>query len=74
MHLGAEPAADVGCDDPQAMLGNADRVRDPAAVHVRDLALQVNRQGAVRFGLARIERVSMQVGIRRLLATRRLMT
>ena len=47
MHLGAEAAADVGCDDPQLMLGNADGLGDPAAVHVRHLALHVDRQGAV---------------------------
>ena len=38
MHLGAEPASDIGRDDPQSMLGNSDRVRNPAAMHVGDLA------------------------------------
>jgi hypothetical protein len=47
MHLRAEPAADIRRDDPQLMFGNADRVGDPAAMHVRHLALHVNCQGAV---------------------------
>jgi hypothetical protein len=52
VHLGAESATDIRCDDPQLMLGNTDRVGDPAAVHVRHLALDIERQGAVdiRFG------------------------
>ena len=61
MHLRAEPAADVGRDDPQAMLGNADRVRNPAAMHVRDLALQVKRQGAIDIALSQ-DRARLHAG------------
>ena len=48
MHLGAEAASDIRRDHPQLMLGNADRLGDPAAVHVGHLAADINRQGAVR--------------------------
>ncbi len=51
MHFCAKTAADVRRHDPQPMFGNADRVGDPAAMHVRDLALQIERQGAVDIGL-----------------------
>jgi hypothetical protein len=34
------------------MLGNSDRVRNPAAMHVRDLALQVKREGAIDIALS----------------------
>ena len=43
MHLGAEAASDIRCDHPQLMLGNADRLGDPAPVHVGDLAADIDR-------------------------------
>ncbi len=52
VHLGAEPAANVRCHNPQLMFGNTDRVGDPSAMHMGHLALQVNRQGAVGIRLS----------------------
>ena len=47
VHFCAEPAADIGRDDAQVMLGNADGVRNKPSVHVRDLARHVDGQGFV---------------------------
>src|SRR5947207_14933116 len=52
MHLRAEPAADIRRDDSQLMLGNADRIGDPAAMHMWHLALYVNCQDAADVGLS----------------------
>ena len=49
MHLGAKAAPDIRYNHPQLMLGNADRLGDPAPVHAGDLAADINRQRAVRF-------------------------
>ncbi len=47
MHLRTETAADVGRYNPQLMFGNANRIGDPPAMHVRHLALQVDRQASI---------------------------
>jgi hypothetical protein len=51
MHLGTETAADIRCYNPQLVLRNTDGFRDPAPVHMRNLARNVDRQRAIGAGL-----------------------
>ena len=64
VELRAEAAADVGCDDPQLRLGQAERRRDEDAQDVRDLGRRPERHLATRLGprehAARLDRVRDQ--------------
>jgi hypothetical protein len=74
MHLGPEAAANVGRDHAQLVFGDGNGLGDPPTMHVRHLARHVDGQRTVRVWVAITQRVSMQVGIKRLLAMRSWMT
>lgn len=62
MHLRPEAVADIGYDDAEQMLGDADRLRDPAPVSVRELGPTDTMSLPLMLGRARIARVLRQVG------------